>query len=552
MKQTMLRRSVWWLGAAGAYTGVYLVARRGSLPVFAESVLGDPLDAWQGLWNLWWWRHWNEFGHTLFRTEVLWWPVGTPLWFQTWNIPAAIVAWPLWGWLSGPAIYNLLVAATFPASGMAMFAFCRSAMGVDNGPAFLAGCLYTYSTFHFAHADANLHLASMEWGAVYFLCAHLAALSSRLHWAVLSGLALSLAAMTSAYYGLFCVVGTAVIWLAGGYASAVPSPSLVRQIAASAATFLAVTGWLVWGMLSNARHEPYVGNHDPLLFSADLQSFFVPGAVSVWRDSFDSWKQWTIRPSEASTYVGYVPLLLGTVASLLARKARPYYILALVGMLLALGPLLKVGGQLTAIRLPEGWLEVVLPGMSLAGIPARFVWLTTFGLAAASSIVLNLLWSNGRFARITATLIVVLSLCETWPRVLEVRLSTPVPLFEEWARDTTADWAVLDATPGSWPLQNQMEHRRPILAGYLSRTPRALAAGLRDDPRLSPLFLPPVGRPGPWKVPIAEVVAAMRERNVHYVVIEAQRSRLLDALSCRVVYAGPQLTICDVTDILVP
>jgi hypothetical protein len=62
----------------------------------------------------------------------------------------------------------LLLAASFVASGWTFSLLCRELWGGRLGP-FLAGCLYTFSTWHFAHAQMQLHLASMQWTPLFLL-----------------------------------------------------------------------------------------------------------------------------------------------------------------------------------------------------------------------------------------------------------------------------------------------------------------------------------------------------------------------------------------------
>src|SRR5690242_12287710 len=84
------------LGALVAYLALAAAATWPLLPRFADAIGGDHGDAWQTLWGFWWWRDSIGRGASPFFCDALRWPWGTPMWFQTWNLPAALAVLPLW------------------------------------------------------------------------------------------------------------------------------------------------------------------------------------------------------------------------------------------------------------------------------------------------------------------------------------------------------------------------------------------------------------------------------------------------------------------------
>src|SRR6266480_3962764 len=79
---------------------------------FTSQLAGQHYDAFQNLWNCWWLRRSIGQLRNPFFTDLLWWPSGASLVFQTWDLPHALATalfWPL-----GPfAAYNLAFLASF-------------------------------------------------------------------------------------------------------------------------------------------------------------------------------------------------------------------------------------------------------------------------------------------------------------------------------------------------------------------------------------------------------------------------------------------------------
>ncbi len=534
-----LRDRHWHLMAAGAaFCILGLVACRGALHEWSRAPIGDGLDGWQGVWGLWWWRYCGEFGNLPMRSDALWWPHGVPLWFQTWNIPVAVLALPLWGWFSGPAIYNSFIVFTFPASALAMCALCLEIWPDEQLAAIVAGGIYSFSTFHFAHAQANLHLASLEWPVLALLWGRRALRQPTFRVAAIGGGILGFASLASPYFGLWCIVALLVLVTFPGEVVAVGTPRAVGRLASATIGCLAVAGWLVLGMYQAQRHSEYVGAHPSDVFSADVQSFFWPNAVSELGSHVQTWRKWTVRPAETSSYIGYVVLALAGLGAITSRCARPYCAVAVVGGILALGPTLHVAGRKVGVSLPEGVIEDLSSVLRFSGMPSRFSWLVTFGLSVTACAGLQRIrgWT-GRLGVFAVVLLGAASVWEHWPVNVTPAIADSVPLFEQWAK-SPQDWSVLDASAGSRPLEHQMVHHKRILAGYVTRTPRALADELRSDPLLGPFFPPPIGRGEPSRADPVAVINQLKSLSVKYVVIDSSRATIAARLQLRLVYSG--------------
>ena len=495
-------------------------------------IIGDDLDPWQTLWGMWWWRVSHTFDSTPMHTAMLWWPDGANLWFQTWDIPSVLFVWPLWTLLPEPAIYNLPLLLSFPMSGLTCYWLCR-ALWRQELASVLAGAIYTFSTYHFAHAQGTLHIASMQWNPLYFLGL---VILVRGDWrgAVLAGIALSLAMMASTYHLMFCVIGTPAFIVGARAATGRLPTSTLKHLLIVGFVFGICAGWLVFGMLRTYLSEPFFASRDASAFSADLQSLLVPNPASVWALYFESSRYWratqwhgAVGYWAGTAYLGYCVMALAWWGTRRYRLANVFVVIAAFGAVLALGPQLQVGGRSLPVTLPYAWIERLLPILRFSGAPSRFSWLATFGGAVAAGAGLAALCDRGRRGCVAAILVTSLALVESWPRALPTTSYPRIPVMEQWAR-SGGEWAVLDATGWSRCLWNQMQHRRPVVGGYVTRVSASSRRHLLNDTVLM-VFLAHLYRlPQPSRPPDA---AAVRQRllelRIRFVVVAADREHSL-------------------------
>jgi hypothetical protein len=117
------------------------------------------------------------------------------------------------------------------------------------------------------------------------------------------------------------------------------------------------------------------------LSPAQLIGWLIPGFFG--RGPQFHWGAW---PRVEVGYLGVLPLILSAAAVLLRARTQgkllwPWVALTAVTFVLALG----------IYAIPHGWLTL-LPGFGQLRAPARFVFLTDFGLAALAAFGLHALW----------------------------------------------------------------------------------------------------------------------------------------------------------------
>lgn len=526
--------------ACAGYSLLTLTMAWSTLGRLSSHLIGNSLDPWQTFWGFWWWR--VAFGQheSPFHTSMLWWPNGVPLWFQTWDIPSTILAVLLWDICSPVLLYNLIVLASFPASGMAMYWLCCSLWGT-RVPSFVAGLMYTFSTYHVAHAQAQLHLASMYWTPLFVLSAVGASRSKSASSAALAGIFLGVAGLASVYHFVYGVIVGAVLCI-------YHLRALVRDwhrtclMALPFAVGISVTfGVVLFPMLQAFASEEYIGAHDSLRFSADLASFIVPNVVSAWSRALNSPARWSGNEWETAAYIGYGAVLFALLGGVKVRACRPYIVAATLGGIIGLGPVLHIDGVLyPALRMPAAILEDFVPAVRMSGLPTRFTWLTTFGMSVAAGAGLSWLMTNMKRGWLVAALAVPLVVLELWPRPL-VMTNWPQPtILNGWAQDPD-QWAVLDATAWGRQLWHQMSHRHPIVGGYITRIPKDQWEEVRTNSLVRSLLPAPLGD---GSGPSSHDLERLRtEFGVRFIIVEAGRADTLRSLGLRRAFSGDGIDV---------
>jgi hypothetical protein len=332
------------------------------------SLPGDGFDGWQNYWNLWWVRHaLIDLGLNPFFCPLMDFPAGADLIFQTINI---FNTWTLPIQLAGGTIaaYNAVVLFSFAASGLGGYLLARYVVrGRSAWPAWIAGLVFAFSPFHFAHLLGHMQVFSMEWLPFYVLYLLkatetasqdvvqtsevsgtpevssaisrqdargtkspqlfvLAVRSLRLgeRDVLLAALFLALASLCDWYnllygllftglYGLYLLARRRLTW------------SRVGTFAGIGCVGFAVLSPYLGPMIRDASRSNYMmpGARDAYQYSADLLAFVTPNEMHpLWGPPMREWSdRLTTTISERLVFAGYVPLLLAGYALWRSRRA---------------------------------------------------------------------------------------------------------------------------------------------------------------------------------------------------------------------------------------
>jgi len=506
-------RRLWLILAA--YLGLTIALTWPLTRVLGSAIPGDSFDGWQNFWNLWWVKTALLQQHSSpYFTDLLYHPTGVSLWFQTLNIFNGMTFLPVQ--LAGNLFwaYNAVVLFSFTLAGFGGYLLGLYALrgaGVKPGTglyagAFLAGVIFTFSPFHFAHLLGHMQVFSLEFipfFTLYLLRAlgdvsRIGAKTQRDHegwpWrnALMAALFLILAALCDWYFALYLGFFTLV---------ALAWPLIRRQLRwrhllATAIIFgltlLVIAPLLTPMVVESLRYDfmkPPPGQIVTL--SGDVTGFFIPsGQHSLWGDWAAQLRApLTASPSENTIYLGLVAVALAVIGVWRWRGRLGLWLLALITFaIFALGPMLHLYGQLTGIPLPYA-LVLKLPFVAIARTVARYDLLVmlSLGVLAGGGLAawVGRMPTRGAGIGLAAGL-VLLALLDFAPVPYPVSLPDTPDFYHALAADAGSGGVM--NLPMNWDrpgyLLYQTVHGKPLTAGYISRT----------DPRTLPGRVPVINR----------------------------------------------------------
>lgn len=510
------------------YLAIFFLLNPHLLGTFSTHYFFGGADGYQNIWNLWWVnKAITEFGSQPWFTTFLHYPAGTTLVGHTLNPFNGLVAIPLLTFLTMVQTYNAIVVFSFVSGGVTAFWLCRAMTGAYAG-SLVGGAVFTFSSFHYMHADGHLQLTALEWLPLFVLCWIRFCERPGAGRGVTAALVLWLVALCDLYYFAYCVFAGALFYFWKGRERGdvlfLLRPATVRAGLAFLITATVTSGALVAALVYQHATDPLTGTHSPRDLSMDLLSPFVWGYY--WR--FRDWVQPLWFPlakyvTEASVYVGLSVFALSAYAWKQRARVPVAYLgfwmlVALFFGVMSLGPNLRIAGfelslgprvslmghdQVNLLVLPYAVLWLVFPPWRLAGVPVRMMIMVQLVAAImAAGGVQALVSSTWKWKRPALAAILVWVLFDYVP--VPMRVTDPaMPPYVAALRDLPAG-AVLDlASNGPLALYYQTVHEKPIAFGYISRTPTSVDA---DDQALAAMI-----RRGEW-----ERIAA--ERHFTYIV----------------------------------
>lgn len=474
------------LAPAALYLAAFALLTWPLITQFPTHLFADRGDGVQNYWNLWWMhRSIVEMHAPFWKTPYLHYPIGTSLLGHTLNPFNGLMAIPLIPFLGLLPAYNFIVVFSFVMGGVTAFWLARH-LTRAYWPSILGGAIFTFSAYHFAHAEGHMQLVSLEWLPLFALLWYLAVTRPRPLFGIGAALALFAVLLCDYYYAFFsALLGIlVVIWQALRLRRPLffLSPPYLAPFAAFAALALATSGPVVISLLLLARSDPLTGAHGALENSLDLLAPFIPGGH--WRFAELTRGYWSRLPGfihESSVYLGWS--VIGLIGYVWARRgraplagARLWFAALALFLVLGLGPVLNVwGSPVGPYALPYAWLEALLPPLALSGVPVRMMAMVTLAASVIAAAGFKMLLSGPGWGRLAAVLLVAVLTIEYLPRPLPAStLSTP-PYVAALAAQKD-DKGVLDTVANqTMVLYYQTVHQKPIALGYIARIPKSVA-----------------------------------------------------------------------------
>jgi hypothetical protein len=469
------------LAASVFYLGWFVVLTWPAARHFSTHFITDQGDGLTNVWNLWWMheaivklRVWP------LRTTYLHFPHGTTLLGHTLNPFNGLLTLPLLGPLSLTVAHNVVIVFSFVVGGLTAAALCHH---VSRSPwgSLWGGFVFTFSSFHFAHAEGHMQMVALEWIPLFVLC-WLRWLERPSGWrAGAAAGALVLVLLCDLYFTFFCLLAAALMTLwhlwSNGDRRHAPRDYIPSVLVFALAAGLPVGGF-AGALLLQHRGDPFVGAHDPAASAMDLLAPFIYGGhwrFGAWTAPY--WRHIAGNVHESSLHLGWT--VIATLAYCVwnrrrIERGRPglWFALAAVFAALALGPTLRVWGRpFAGVPMPYDLLAALVPPLALAGAVARFFVMTTLAAGVLVAMTLPLLRRRLLARPLCIALAGAALAVEHWPAPLPLT-RIPVPAYVEAVAAAPGSGAVVDlvSTP-PLALYFQTVHAKPMALGYIARYP---------------------------------------------------------------------------------
>lgn len=454
------------------------------------------------LWNLWHFRQGLHAGSP-FETDLLLAPFGANLVFHVYTIGRDLLAYPLLPSLGLVTTHNLLVLLSFGLSGLGVFLLVYR-LTKSSGASFVAGLIYTFSPYRFAHLG-QYNLSTMEWLPLYcFFTLRFLKEGGKGHWLAATALGLWIS-LNAYYYAVFAALWTILAFITLALSSRWRS-TLKRTATLGVATVVAhiplflllrwAAGQAAWVGLPPGEEGLRILNR----FSADLAAYLLPNP------HHPLWNEWMRQISEPFTgewvvTVGIIPLLLTLLVNgqlrHRSREVKVWILSFWIFLMLSLGPSLTWYGQQLGVSMPFSLLTDI-PGLREARILSRYSVMVALSAAVLGGVGLAWLAEKvkGQLSRPNAVHVVaaVLVLFELFPAPLYLADRATIPaIYHHMARDRQPG-TVLDLPfglndsfrgIGAWNPQAmyyQTISGRPIVGAHISRTPSRVFEAYLDMP----------------------------------------------------------------------
>jgi hypothetical protein len=489
---------------------------------FTTAIPGVEGDAGSFVWALGWMKSALELGIHPFHTDYVFYPLGGATQLM-WAVSLiAFLAIPLQAVFGLIVTYNILYVAATVLTAWGMFLLaedvlrwsdvsvqCSEISGQWAVAPFVAGLVFAFAPLRLGYGLAFFNLFNTQLVPFYALFLLRALRRASRRDAAMAGIVLGLNAYIDFQIAAFLVLFTGLYGIGRCVMLAIarrtrPIGNVLLVLAISAlVSLLVVTPILGLVAYDFAREGGNYIRVFPLKYSADRSydalAFFVPNAYSTLYASAPlkiAGINAPMRPGDASAlspdrqmFVGYLVLALAMYATWRAwRRARVWFLAALLFALCALGPSLHIAGQDTGVPLPYLLLHQI-PIINHIRIPMRYGIVVMFAFAMLAAIALHELQvavytshvSRLTFhvSRLVFLLLPFFILCEYAVLLYPIQRIEIPRVYAQIAREP-GDFTVLEIPTFNWRYAAMTEmyqaiHHKRILRAYTNRIAPGIA-----------------------------------------------------------------------------
>ena len=275
---------------------------------FNTSFMTDSGDGLQNVWNIWWVnKSITELNQLPWHTSYLHAPHGVTLLGQTLNPFNGFVGILLLRFMSLVQTFNTMIIFSFVMAGITSFWLCYY-FSKKYIPSIIGGFIFTFSSYHFAHAIGHMQLVSLEWIPLFILLWWMFLKKPQYNYAIGSSCALLLVLMCDYYYFLYCILTGVIIFIYLWRTNQIPpikDKSTFRPFLLFILISLLVVAPLPLALLYLNHQEVLLGSHPTRELSTNVFAPFINGGF--WRFSWITswyWQKVPATVSESSVYLG--------------------------------------------------------------------------------------------------------------------------------------------------------------------------------------------------------------------------------------------------------
>jgi hypothetical protein len=512
---------------------------------FHTHLFADKWDGLQSLWHIWWVNKAVTGLHqSPWYTNYLYYPKGTSLLAQTMNPFNGFLGILLLKFLSLTETHNVIVIFSFIMGGVTAFwlsfYITRSYWG-----SLIAGYIFTFSQYHFAHAEGHLQVVALEWIPLFILCWYRLMAKPSVIMAIASGIVLFFVLLCDYYYFFYCVLTGIIITIWYAVSSSDLLFFLKKKYLIGLSVFLGfsfiTSGVIVGSLLWLNIKDPLIGAHNPLEFSLDLLAPFIPGGH--WRFATLTKFYWSKLPgniNESSVYIGLSVALLLCYAWYKRKELQLQYpsfflwygLLVFFGIM-ALGPVLQLAGKTVFTGpMPYAFLQLLFPPLKLSGCPVRMMVMVMLSAAVISAIALSSLLKTKGIGKIfiIASFIFLMSF-DFMPKPLPSS-KLDIPAYVEILKGLPKEGGMID-TVNQIPtaLYYQTIHEIPMADGYISRSSISVCRELERKKSA---------------IENKNYFSLLNDFNTHYILISSVK--YTDSGRLKKIYEKDGIILCEITD----
>ncbi len=489
-------------------------------------------DGFSLLWNLWWFKHaLLVLNANPFYTDSIFSPLGVPLALHSYTVFSDLVAIPLLPFASVVTASNLILLASLVLSGfgmylLALYVLARSARPVSglalHGAAFVAGVVFAFSSERFVLiALGHYNFVTTQFAPFYLLYLLKSLDRPGARAPLLAALFLALNILVELSLGVLLILFSVLYWaLARRAAAGQRLRALANMAVVFALAALIASPYLLPAVRESfdPRYIPQYWGGAPVL-SADLLSLFAPSSLSTFFGTHDWPREWLqvilgqARFFDVNIFViGVGVAVLAILGAILQSPARRWLGVALILVVLALGPVLHVNKQATfdldglsvTVGLPYIALHYV-PILNGLRAPQRFAVVATIAFALPAGFAAH--WLLSRLARRPLPGFALVAVAAGLAAFAGAEhLLVPIPLH---AATIPRVYARIAQEPGQFTIMDvplgwrsgfgpigtentqlqyyQVAHEKNLISGFAARTPSFIFDYFERQPILNAL-----------------------------------------------------------------